>query len=261
VVMPQNGCGRCDLCLAGEHIRCQSPVDPYAINGKKLGRATYAQYCLQQDWLLYPAPKELSIEHASMACCGLGPTFTAMQMMEVNGLDTVLISGLGPVGLGGIINARLRGARVIGIEGNPYRAALAKELGAETVLDPAAPDLQQQVKSLTGGKGADKSIECSSTEAAPATLANLTRINGQLTSVGWGGPIDMKTVVSRGLTVRGAWHWNHLRDGEAMRRTLIAAQPYLDTLITHRFPMSKVKEAWEVQATGMCGKVLLDPWG
>ena len=95
VVQPQLGCGRCWLCLDGEHIHCQ--------NGRRLPQGqtagqTYAQYILKPDWLLSPFPEDISYDHAGMACCGLGPTFGAMQKMNVNALDTVMITGLGPVG-------------------------------------------------------------------------------------------------------------------------------------------------------------------
>ena len=153
VVMPQDGCGRCDLCLAGEHIRCRTPRDPYAVTGSATGRATYAQFCIQQDWLLYPVPEDIPMAHAAMACCGLGPTFNAMQMMNVGPRDTILISGLGAVGLGGVVNAHIRGARVIGLEANPWRAALAKHLGAEAVIDPAGDDAVAQILDLTEGQG------------------------------------------------------------------------------------------------------------
>jgi L-iditol 2-dehydrogenase len=260
VVMPQNGCGMCDLCLAGEHIRCPTPRDPTAVTGSRFGRATLAQYCIQQDWLLYPVPDSVSIEHASLACCGLGPTFNAMQMMQVGPQDTVLISGLGAVGLGGVVNAVTRGARVIGLESHPWRANLARQLGASTVIDPSDADVIAQIRDLTEGRGADKSLEASSAETAPSLLLHATRIGGELTSIGWGGPMQARDVVARGITVRGAWHWNHLRDARAMRETLRATAPLLDTLITHQFPMSRIQDAWEQQMTGNCGKIILDPW-
>lgn len=103
-------------------------------------------------------------------------------------------------------------------------------------------------------------MEASSAEDAPGLLAQATRINGELTSVGWGEPIPARDIVARGLTVRGAWHWNHLREARLMRQTLRAAGPLLDELITHRLPMHRVQEAWEIQATGQCGKVVLAPW-
>ena len=261
VVMPQNGCGRCDLCLAGEHIRCQSPRDPLKECGSQSGRATYAQYCIQQDWLLYPVPDDISIEHASMACCGLGPTFNAVHRMNVVSTDTLLISGLGAVGLGGVINARLRGARVIGVEANPWRTSLAMRLGAEAVIDPNDADALQKVLELTQGRGADKSIEASSAESAPGFLLRATKINGEITTVGWGGPIFARDLLAKGITFRAAWHWNHLADAEAMRKTIRASGESIDILISHRLPMSRVQEAWELQIKGECGKVVLNPWG
>jgi len=92
------------------------------------GSATMAQYLVKPDWLLIPIPDDVSYDHAGMACCGLGPTFGAFNSMKVDRFDTVLITGLGPVGLGGIVNARYRGARVIGVESNPWRAQRACEL-------------------------------------------------------------------------------------------------------------------------------------
>src|ERR1019366_8940635 len=87
VVMPQDACGACSLCLAGNNIRCQSPRDPLDVCSSQTGRATYAELCIQHDWLLLGVPDDISIDHAGMACCGLGPAFGAMQRMDVNSTD------------------------------------------------------------------------------------------------------------------------------------------------------------------------------
>lgn len=260
VVDACNGCGKCSLCLSGEHVLCEHQIDPYAICGTTTGRSTYAEYCIQQDWLLMPIPDDLSYDHASMAMCGLGPTFNAMQLMHVDAFDTVLISGLGAVGLGGVVNAKFRGARVLALEGNPWRAELAMSMGVEAVVDPNAPDALDQIMALTGGLGADKSIEASSAEEAPGLLVKATRRKGQLASVGWGGPMLAKEIVARGLTVHGVWHWNYHKDGEAMFKTIRGSADLLEKQITHRLPMSRVKDAWELQLTGQCGKIILHPW-
>ena len=60
--------------------------------------------------------------------------------MNVTASDTVLITGGGPVGLGGVVNAKYRGARTILVERIPYRQQKAKELGADLVLDPDDPE-------------------------------------------------------------------------------------------------------------------------
>ena len=59
------------------------------------GRATYAQYLLKQDWLLPKIPDGVSYERAALACCGLGPSYGAMQFMGVGAFTTILIAGPG----------------------------------------------------------------------------------------------------------------------------------------------------------------------
>jgi L-iditol 2-dehydrogenase len=178
VVMPQYPCGKCELCLAGDYIHCEHSVDPLQLCASPSGTATYAQYCIKQDWLLLPIPADISTEHAAMACCGLGPTFGAVQRMAAGSFDSVLVVGLGAVGLGAVINASFSGARVIGVESNPYRAALARELGASDILDPQDPDALRQLKDLTGGRGADKVIECTAVPAAQSFAIQAARRRG-----------------------------------------------------------------------------------
>ena len=101
VVQPQNSCGTCPMCAIGEHIHCQSARNIREIIGTDPASATYAQYMHKMEDLLSPIPEGVSYTHAGMACCGLGPTFGAMEQMQVNSLDTVMVTGLGPVGLGG----------------------------------------------------------------------------------------------------------------------------------------------------------------
>lgn len=262
VVQPQYACGRCSMCLIGEHIHCQHNRNVLAITGSTTGTATYAQYLLKQDWLLSPIPDDVSYEHASMACCGLGPTFGAMQQMNVNSMDTVLITGLGPVGLGAVINARHRNARVIGVEIQPYRVELAKELGAEVVLDPYDSDILKKIMDLTDGIGVDKAVDCSGSAQAHRLMVDALRRKGQGAFVGEGGEFPLaasRDMIRKGLVLRGNWHYN-LGDYPKLMRVIKESKHLLDTFITHSFPMSEVQKAWELQTTGNCGKVILYPW-
>jgi L-iditol 2-dehydrogenase len=264
VVMPQYPCGRCAHCLAGDYIYCQHLIDVHRLTGSETGTATYAQYMMKPDWLLVPIPDDISTDHGAMACCGLGPTFGAMQRMAVNAFDTVLITGLGPVGLGGVINGTHRGARVIAVEGQPYRAALAKTLGAAAVVDPADPDVLKRILDLTGGLGVDAAVDCSGVPAAQRLMLDAVRRRGRAAFVGesWDPLAVMVSddFIRKGLTLHGSWHYN-LADTPRLMEIIRAEAARLDLLITHRFPMGKVQEAWERQVTGNCGKVVLDPWG
>lgn len=259
VAMPLYGCGVCRLCLAGDYIHCEQGVDPLTICDSPSGIATYAQYLIKPDRLLIPIPDGMSYEHASMACCGMGPTFGAMQKMNVTAFDTVLITGMGPVGIGGVLNARYRGARVIAVEGHPYRAALAKSLGAEAVIDPQDERALDQIRELTGGNGADKAVETSGTPASKPFLIKSVRRRGEVAFIGWSGQVDASEIIAKGLVVHGIWHWN-LADAALVMQAIHGSADLLKKSITHTFPMSKIQEVFELQITGNCGKVLLHPW-
>lgn len=261
VVMPQHACGNCALCLNGDYIHCQDGADFMALHGGKAGMATMAQCLLKQDWMLLPIPDSMSYEHAAMACCGLGPTFGAMQSMRVDRHDTLLITGLGPVGLGGVINARYRGARVIGVDSNTYRANLALALGAAAVIDPRADDALEQIIGLTrNGRGVDKAIDCSGVVAAHRLCIDATRRKGMVAFVGECSedtPLRISPdMIRKGLTLIGSWHFN-MADTPRMMAMISDIGPQLDKLITHRFPLHAIQSAWETQLSGQCGKVLL----
>lgn len=108
VAMPGSPCGQCRYCLSGDCIHCHDWIDFSEFHGADDGKATMSQYLLKQARMLVPIPPGLSYEHAAMACCGLGPTFGAFQSMAVDAYDTVLVTGLGPVGLGGVLESNLQ---------------------------------------------------------------------------------------------------------------------------------------------------------
>lgn len=264
VVMPMNACGKCEFCLDGEYIHCQDGHDFAALHGSMDGLGTMAQYLLKQDWMLRPIPDGMTYDHASMACCGLGPTFGAMQTMGVDRHDTVLITGLGPVGLGGVVNAKYRGARAIVVDSVPYRADLAQALGADAVVNPLDPEALQQIIALTpGGRGVDKAVDCSGVVAAHRLCIDAARRKGQVAFVGEcsdNTPIQISNdMIRKGLTLAGSWHFN-LADSPRMMSMIGEVGGQLDKLITHRFPLGDIQTAWETQLSGQCGKVILQPW-
>ena len=264
VVMPMNACGKCALCLDGDYIHCQDGIDFAALHGRSDGIGTMAQYLLKQDWMLVPIPDCMSYERAAMACCGLGPTFGAFQTMNVDRHDTLLITGLGPVGLGGVINARYRGARVIGVESNAYRASLALELGAEAVVNPLDSEALQQILELTlDGRGVDKAVDCSGVVAAHRLCIDAARRKGQVAFVGECSddtPLRISSdMIRKGLRLVGSWHFN-MADTPRMMTMIGELGGELDKLITHRYALADIQNAWETQLSGQCGKVILQPW-
>jgi L-iditol 2-dehydrogenase len=262
VVMPQYSCGFCELCKNGDYIHCENVIDLYKVCSCNTGKATYSQYIIKQDWLLIPIPDSMSYDEASMACCGLGASFGAVNSLDINSKDTVLITGLGPVGLGAIINCISEGAKVIGVARNPYRAKLALELGAEVVLNPDDKDSVEQIKKLTGGMGPSKSIDCSGGYSYQRLCIDATRRKGKIAFVGESKALNLMVsddLIRKGLTISGSWHWN-LNDTKKMMETIEKSKYQIDKLITHRFPLNKAEDAFKLQMSGNCGKILLHPW-
>jgi len=261
VVMPQYPCGKCALCQAGDYIYCEHTFDFAKHTGSPEGQATMAQYLLKPAWLLPRIPDGVSYEHAALACCGFGPSFGAFQRMALAAGETVLITGLGPVGLGAVVNALYRGARVIGVEGVAARRERAQDFGAWQVLDPAEPDLAARIRDLTGG-GADCALDCSGTPAAERLCLEATRRRGRVAFVGeCYDPLPLSVspdLLRSGLTVIGSWHYN-LGDFPAIMR-MIQENPLVPRLISHVLPMSRVQEAFEISASKQAAKIILKPW-
>ncbi len=93
-------------------------------------------------------------------------------------------------------------------------------------------------------------------------MVDAARRKGQVTFVGEGGEFPLaasRDMIRKGLVLRGNWHYN-LGFFPKLMKVIQESTDKIDTYITHRFPMSQVQDAWELQATGECGKVILDPW-
>jgi len=262
VVMPGFPCGVCALCLAGDYIHCENCIDFENFTGSPEGSATMAQYLLKPSRLLMEIPPDVSYEHASLACCCLGPSFGAFESMNVNAFDIVLITGVGPVGLGAIVNARFRNARVLVVEGNRARSDRAKALGAEEVLDPRDESLIQTIRRLTGGAGVDKALDCSGVVAAQRTCIDATRRKGHVAFVGECYDDTLVKVsddlIRKGLTIHGSWHYNIEMYPRVMQ--VIQNSPLINQLISNSFTFDQIQEAFETSASCDGAKIILKPW-
>lgn len=263
VVMPQYPCGQCDLCESGNYIHCEHLVDVEGYTGTREGTATYAQYLIKPDWLLPKIPDDISYERGSLACCGLGPSYGAFELMGLVAGQTVLITGLGPVGLGAIVNARARGAKVIAVESFPWRVDRALQMGAAAVLHPRDPSNVSRIKELSKGLGVDCALDCSGTVAGQRLCIDAARRKGKVAFVGeCHDELAIRIspdMIRKGLTLIGSWHYNLAHFNGIMQ--VIRTSPLIDLLVSHTMPMRDVEEAFRLQASGECGKVILRPWG
>jgi threonine dehydrogenase-like Zn-dependent dehydrogenase len=262
VVMPGAPCGKCAYCISGEYIHCQHMMNVAEFSGLKHGGDTHVQYLIKQDWLLVPIPEDISYERASLACCGLGPTFGAMENMNVSSFDTVLITGGGPVGLGGVVNAKFRSARTIMVEPITYRQQLARELGADLVLDPNDTDIRTKIMRYTDSVGVDACLETAGVIEAQRLCIDVTRRKGQIALIGeCGEDFAIKAspdFIRKGIALIGQWHYN--LNGIFKIMKVISESLVVEKMITHVFPMDQIQEAMALSASHHCGKIILKPW-
>ena len=120
-----------------------------------------------------------------------------------------------------------------------------------------------QIHALTGGRGVDHAIDCSGVVAAHRLCIDATRRRGKVAFVGESMAQTPLTIspdmIRKGLTLFGSWHYN-LADTPKIMQMIAESGPILDRLISHRFPLSEIQQAWETQVSGQCAKVILKPW-
>jgi L-iditol 2-dehydrogenase len=262
VILPQYPCGRCALCRSGDYIYCENNYDFEKFVGTKIGSGTFANYVLKPDWLLPPIPDGVSYEHATMAIDGIGASFGAFQAININASDTVLISGLGPVGLGAVVNALFRGCRIIGVEPSSWRRIRALQMGIHSVFDPGEPDLLKKIMELTGGKGVSCALDCSGKIQSQRLCIDATQRKGRVAFIGETDdelPIRVSPdMIRKGLLLTGSWLYN-MRDYDNVMQ-VIQQSPLIDMLISHTIPMSHIQKAFELLASGNSAKVVVNPW-
>ena len=172
-------CGKCKFCLSGKTNLCSSVR---ATQGKGLmpdgtvrffkdgqpiyhymGCSTFSEYTVVADVSLAKIQKEAPLEEVCLLGCGVTTGMGAvMNTAKVKRGETVAIFGLGGIGLAAVIGARMSGAsRIIGIDTNPSKFALAQKLGATECINPKDFDkpIQDVVIEITDG-GVDYSFEC-----------------------------------------------------------------------------------------------------
>jgi threonine dehydrogenase-like Zn-dependent dehydrogenase len=179
----------------------------------------------------------------------------------------VVVFAQGPIGLCATLGARLQGAtRIIAIDSLPNRLAMARKLGADVTINFREMDPVAAVLEATGGKGADVAIEALGTQDTFERCLRCLRPGGTLSSLGvYSGKLTLPLdAFAAGL---GDHHIvTTLCPGgkERMRRLMNvvgSGRADLTALITHRFPLDRITEAYELFANQRDGvlKVAIVP--
>lgn len=250
-----SGCGVCNDCRRGYMISCTSEYRR-AYGWQRDGGM--AEYLLAEEKDLVALPDELTYADGAQVACGFGTVYEGLEKIGMGGNDAVLVTGLGPVGLAAGMLCKAMGATtIIGIEALDERVQIAKDTGLFDEVLKAGPDNVQQVRDLTGGCGVEKSVECSANAKARLVAIQAARKWGKIVFIGEGGTVDFQPspdIIHDQKTIYGSWVTNLWRMEDLVEH-LVRWNIHPEDLITHRFPLDKVDEAYALMASGKCGKV------
>ena len=213
----------------------------------------FGEYCyiLPQSWILR-LPDELSDEEATPLNCGVATMIAVTEAANIRIGQTVVIQGLGLLGLYGAAIAKARGARlVIGLDGVAQRRELASRFGVDLALDPMmdADTLLQTIPEHCPPEGADAVIEvCGVAGVIPQGMAMLrtggTYVLGGLVNPGAQVTLDANLLLKKLLTLRGV-HNYHPRHLVAALDFVVAnrARFPFHELVDGKYPLERVNDA------------------
>lgn len=257
-------CGHCYYCTHDNITRCDS-LSAFGL-GKRWGAlgGGQAEYvCVPlADRTLLALDERVSDEHATVLPDVLTGVFAGMEC--VRGGDSVAITGCGPTGLAAVMCARLLGAgQIFAIDHHEDRLAIAEKLGA-TPINFDRQDALDEVRSRTGGRGADVVADAVGKVGSINLAYPLTRSYGTLVMLGYIDPSETLNI--------GAASLNHVQIRPALVPAIRRYQPRVMQLIadgrldptpllSHTMPLDQAPLAYKMMAERTDGaiKIVLKP--
>ncbi|TAK25834.1 MAG: alcohol dehydrogenase [Chloroflexota bacterium] len=256
------GCGYCRSCSIGRYNLCENYGDA-ARGHRQYGHYTagaYAEYVVHSVRSVFRVPDALSFEEAA----AMDPASIALHTIKRAGVspgDTVAVIGPGPMGLMVLQCARALGAGRVLVVGRGERLAKAVELGAEPI-DYTRGDPVAAVRQVTGGRGADRAVECAGTGETLAQAIEMVRKGGSVSVIGIPlepAALPIKKLVLDEISVHGV----RANRGtcEEVLPLMVRGTVNVRPLVTHRFPLASFPEALAtfVERRGGAIKVLIKP--
>jgi L-iditol 2-dehydrogenase len=266
VVEAHLGCRRCENCIRGHYTACLNYGNRrrgHRANGMTTNGGL-AEYALNHINTLYRIPDRVSYEEAVVVMTAGSPLFGLQNAGGYFVGETVAVLGPGPIGLMAVQLVRALGATRVVLAGTrDSRLALGQKLGADVIVNSTRTDPVKEVVAVTRGKGADLVIDCAGAADTFDQAIRMTKPGGKVLLVGfYDGPVtaDLTQAVLRNITIyteRGEGGTSVGRSLALLAAGRIVAEP----LVSHRFPLGRVHEAFEALAKriGDPMKVIINP--
>jgi threonine 3-dehydrogenase len=252
-------CGHCHQCRLGQAHICQN-LRIIGID-QDGAFAEFVKIPASNIWRLDRAIPE----HYGAILDPLGNAVHTVLAGPIAG-QTVLVTGCGPIGLMAIAVAKACGSStVFATETNEKRRAMAKKMGADVVLNPAAEDAVARILAETSGTGVDALLEMSGNPTAIQQGFKALRAGGRASLLGIpteNVPLDLvNDVIFKGATVQGIYGRRMYETWVQMTALLKAGRLNLEPLFGERTSLDKFESAFSLLQGGLAGKVLLYPNG
>jgi S-(hydroxymethyl)glutathione dehydrogenase / alcohol dehydrogenase len=261
-------CRTCWHCTHGEPFLCERALAaagrPYAAlaDGTPvypgLGTAAFAEETVVGAGAVVPLPDDLPLDEAALlGCAVLTGVGAVIRTAGVRPGESVVVLGLGGVGLSAVQGARIAGADpIIAVDPAQAKEPLARALGATHVLTPDQ-EVAKAIRGLTGGRGADHAIECVGRADTIRLAWSCTRRGGVATVVGIGGRDEVVSfnaleLFHFGRTLRGCvfGSTDPARDVPLLLDHVAAGRLDLRGLVTDRIGLDDVEDAFARMGAG-----------
>jgi (R,R)-butanediol dehydrogenase / meso-butanediol dehydrogenase / diacetyl reductase len=177
-VEPVETCGHCLYCTTGQYNHCGL----LAFHGYNRGGGGLAQFTCVKRPMAHKLPKTMTgIQGALIEPMAI--SYRTAERCNVEAGQTVVIHGAGPIGLGVYFTLRKWGVRVILVDPSRERRTSLAKIGITAVLDPSDGDVVAAIKDLTGGFGADASVDAAGVPVAFTAALRGTKVGGTLVVV------------------------------------------------------------------------------
>lgn len=261
-------CGQCYSCLDNHRSQCGSKL----MGGWRFGNTIdgcQAEYLLVPFAManLAPIPDDLTDEQVLMCPDIMSTGFGGAENGKIRIGDTVAIFAQGPIGLCATAGAKLKGAtKIIVVDNIPKRLEVAKQMGADITIDSSKVDSVEAIMALTNGLGVDVSVEALGLQSTFENSLRVLKPGGTLSSLGvYSGKLTL-TVDSFAAGLGDYKIVTTLCPGgkERMKRLISVIQSNrvnLKPLVTHRFKLDQIEEAYELFANQRDGviKIAIQP--
>lgn len=283
ILVWRGSCGRCEYCANGRPALCDMGTQMRFTGtmpdgttrfrnaaGESIrhyaGVSAFSTLSTMPEASVVKIPADISFEKAALIGCGVITGVGAVvHAAQVRPGSTVAVVGCGGIGLNIVQGAKLAGARqIIAVDKFPRKEADARLFGATDYVDVNTTDPVEGIKALTGGKGADFCFEAYGSGKTTEQAYDATKKGGMcvvvgITSAADKAAININQLVYAEKTLRGSIYGTTRPRTDLL--TLIdmhrAGQLKLDELVTARYPLSGINEAYEALQRGEVARSLI----